>query len=99
MQIEQDPTGIEQHAPGAHLDAGNKKVPVENWSEKFYNQSMMFKRFIPFFLIFPLFLCCVTTPVTERWSLMLIPFDQEVKLGEDAYQEILKMKKSRMTAS
>ena len=54
---------------------------------------MMFKRFIPFFLVFPLFLCCVTTPVTERWSLMLIPFDQEVKLGEDAYQEILKKEK------
>jgi len=45
------------------------------------------------FLIFALFLGCVTTPVTERWSLVLIPFDQEVKLGEEAYAEILKKEK------
>ena len=54
---------------------------------------MMLKRFIPIFLVFPLFLGCVTTPVTERRSLVLIPFDQEVKLGEEAYQEILKKEK------
>lgn len=51
---------------------------------------MQFKRFIPIFLIFALFLGCVTTPVTERSSLVLIPFDQEVAMGEEAYREILK---------
>jgi predicted Zn-dependent protease len=57
---------------------------------KFYNQSMLLKRSIPFFLIFSLFLGCVTTPVSERQSLVLIPFENEVALGEEAYQEILK---------
>jgi predicted Zn-dependent protease len=54
---------------------------------------MLRKQFILVFLIFALFLGCVTTPVTERRSLVLIPFDQEVKLGEEAYQEILKKEK------
>lgn len=54
---------------------------------------MLRKQFILIFLIFALFSGCVTTPVTERRSLVLIPFDQEVKLGEEAYQEILKKEK------
>lgn len=54
---------------------------------------MLLKRFIPIFLIFALFWGCVTTPVTERRSLVLIPFDQEVALGEEAYREILKKEK------
>jgi predicted Zn-dependent protease len=54
---------------------------------------MLLKRFIPILLAFSLFLSCVTTPVTERRSLVLIPFDKEVALGEEAYRDILKKEK------
>lgn len=54
---------------------------------------MLFKYFISIFTVFSLFLGCVTTPITERRSLVLIPFDKEVALGEGAYQEILKKEK------
>ncbi len=74
-------------------DARNRKVSVEKRGGKFYNQFMLFKRFIPIFLVFPLFLGCFTTPITERRSLVLIPFENEVALGEEAYREILKKEK------
>ena len=44
-------------------------------------------------MIFSLFLGCVTTPISERRALVLIPFDEEVALGEEAYREILKKEK------
>ncbi len=75
---------------GHSLLARNRKVLVDNCDGRFYNQLMSRKRFIPIFLIFSLFLGCVTTPVTERRSLVLISFEQEVALGEEAYNEILK---------
>ncbi len=48
---------------------------------------------MPVVLIFSLLLGCVTTPVTGRRSLVLIPFEKEVALGEEAYREILKKEK------
>ena len=54
---------------------------------------MLNKHLILVFLIFTLFSGCVTTPVTERRSLVLIPFEKEVALGEEAYAEILKKEK------
>ena len=54
---------------------------------------MSLKRCISVFIVFSLFFGCVTTPVTERRSLVLIPFDKEVALGEEAYREILKKEK------
>ncbi len=48
---------------------------------------------MPVVLIFSLLLGCVTTPVTGRRSLVLIPFEKEVALGEAAYREILKKEK------
>ncbi len=57
---------------------------------KFYNQCMSPKRFIPILLVFSLFLGCVTTPISERSSMVLIPFEKEVALGEEAYRELLK---------
>ena len=77
------------YSPGTR----NRKVTVEKGNRKFYNQRMILKRFIPIFLIIALFLGCVTTPVSERRSFVLIPFDKEVKLGEEAYQEVLKKEK------
>lgn len=73
--------------------ARNRKVPVEKWRGKFYNQFMLYKYFISIFLVFSLFLGCVTTPLTERRSLVLIPFDKELALGEKTYQDILKKEK------
>lgn len=64
-------------------------MPVEKKAGKFYNQSMLLKRSITFFIVFSLFMGCVTTPVSERQSLVLIPFENEVALGEEAYREIL----------
>jgi predicted Zn-dependent protease len=74
-------------------DARNRKVPVEKRSGRFYNQAMWLKRFISFFLVFSLFLGCVTTPITDRRTLVLIPYDEEVALGEEAYRELLKKEK------
>lgn len=54
---------------------------------------MLPKRWIPVILICSLLLGCVTTPVTGRRSLVLIPFEKEVALGEEAYREILKKEK------
>jgi len=73
--------------------ARNSKVAVEKRSGKFYNQLMLTKYFISIFLVFSLFLGCATAPVTERRSLVLIPFDKEVTMGEEAYEEILKKEK------
>lgn len=36
---------------------------------------------------------CVTTPVSQRQALILIPFSQEVSLGRQAYGEVLKKEK------
>jgi metalloendopeptidase OMA1, mitochondrial len=54
---------------------------------------MSLKRFIPIFVIISLFSGCVTTPISERQALVLIPFDEEVALGEEAYRDILKKEK------
>ena len=54
---------------------------------------MVNKYFISIFLVFALFLGCVTTPVSERRSLVLIPFEKEVALGEKTYRDILKNEK------
>jgi metalloendopeptidase OMA1, mitochondrial len=54
---------------------------------------MSLKRFIPIFMIISLFSGCVTTPISERQALVLIPFDEEVALGEEAYRDILKKEK------
>jgi predicted Zn-dependent protease len=73
--------------------ARNSKVTIENMSIKFYNRLMFPKYFISILLVFSLFLGCATAPVTERRSLVLIPFDKEVTMGEEAYAEILKKEK------
>ncbi len=36
---------------------------------------------------------CVTTPVSQRQALILVPFSQEVSLGRQAYGEVLKKEK------
>lgn len=51
---------------------------------------MSLKHFISAVFVYALISGCVTTPVTERRSLVLIPFDQEVSLGQQAYENILK---------
>ena len=68
-------------------------MPIEKGGSRFYNRPMNIKRWFPVFLLIALFLGCVTTPVTERRSLVLIPFEKEVALGEEAYREILKKEK------
>ena len=40
------------------------------------------------FLILLFIAACVTTPVTQREALILIPFEQEVALGDQAYREM-----------
>lgn len=51
---------------------------------------MTHKYFVSIFLVFALFIGCVTTPITERRSLVLMSFEQEVALGEETYRDILK---------
>ena len=41
-------------------------------------------------------LSCVTTPITGKKSLVLIPFSQEVQLGEDAYRDFLSKEKKNI---
>lgn len=44
-------------------------------------------------LVFATLAACVTTPVSQRQALILIPFSQEVSLGRQAYGEVLKKEK------
>ncbi len=51
---------------------------------------------IKFFLMLPLCLWiagCVSTPVSNRSALILVPFSQEVSLGQQSYQAILSKEK------
>ncbi len=54
----------------------------------------MFKKsfLLPFLLVF-IAIACTTTPVTNREALILVPFEQEVALGAQAYKESLSGKK------
>ncbi len=58
--------------------------------------------FISTILCFFLFAGCAVTPESERTAIILIPFSQEVALGDQAYKDILSKEKlstdSRMTA-
>lgn len=47
------------------------------------------KRFWVLFFFTALVVACVTTPISRRSAFILIPFDQEVSLGAQAYREIL----------
>ena len=81
---------------GDSLQARNRKVPVENGRDKFYNQIMVLKRFIPIFLVFLLFSGCSKFPFSKRYgspppqTADAVPFDQEALLGKEAFGEILK---------
>ena len=51
------------------------------------------KRYLLYILLTLLVTACVTTPVTERKALILIPFEQELALGAQAYREVLNKEK------
>ena len=59
---------------------------------------IIFSTVLCFFLIAG----CTTTPESERTAIILIPFSQEVALGDQAYKDIMDKEKlstdSRMTA-
>ncbi|MGV7221045.1 MAG: M48 family metallopeptidase [Nitrospinales bacterium] len=50
---------------------------------------MISKKLITIALCFFLFAGCVATPETDRSAMILVPFSQEVALGDQAYKEIL----------
>lgn len=47
------------------------------------------KRFWVLLFFTALVVACVTTPISQRSAFILIPFDQEVSLGAQAYRGIL----------
>ncbi len=52
-------------------------------------ETMLKKWFAAIFVLCALVYGCITTPVSEKSALILIPFSQEVSLGEQAFGEIL----------
>jgi len=50
----------------------------------------IFKKIILSFVFLSFIAACATTPITNRKSLILIPFDVELSLGEDAFRDILR---------
>lgn len=52
-----------------------------------------FKKVVLSCLLVSFIVACATTPITNRRSLILIPFDMELSLGEKAYRDILKKEK------
>ncbi len=53
----------------------------------------IFKKIILSFVFISFFVACATIPVTNRKSLILIPFDVELSLGEQAFRDILRKEK------
>ena len=53
----------------------------------------MFKKCLIALLLSGILYACVTTPVSEKKALVLVPFSQEVSLGEQAFEEILQKEK------
>ncbi len=51
------------------------------------------KKIVLSFVFISFLASCVTTPVTNRKSLILIPFDVELSLGEKAFRDILRKEK------
>lgn len=58
---------------------------------------MFGKLFFTTFASLFLFSSCVTTPVTGKQAFVLIPFEQEKKMGEDAYRDFLSKERSRIS--
>jgi metalloendopeptidase OMA1, mitochondrial len=58
----------------------------------------MYKKFFYFLLITVLMyiVSCTTTPITGTRSFILIPFSQEVQLGQEAYSEFLSEQKANI---
>ncbi len=52
-----------------------------------------FKKIISLFVLVGIVAACATTPITNRKSLILIPFDVELSLGEKAFRDILRKEK------
>ena len=51
---------------------------------------MLNKRSLCISLLLTLLAACVTTPVSDKSAFILVPFGQEVSLGKQSYQDILK---------
>lgn len=57
----------------------------------------MFKKTTFFLLMLTLFLpSCITAPVTGKKSFVLLPFDQEVQMGQDAYSDFMSKQKNNI---
>ncbi|VAV83683.1 Zn-dependent protease with chaperone function [hydrothermal vent metagenome] len=52
-----------------------------------------FKKIILSLVLIGFLVACATTPITNRKSLILIPFDVELSLGEKAFRDILRKEK------
>ena len=52
--------------------------------------SRIFKKIILSVVLASFLIACATTPITNRKSLILLPFDVELSLGEKAFRDILK---------
>jgi len=57
--------------------------PIYNWPMRFYR-----KLLTVFFVV--IIAACVTTPISNKSAFIMIPIRQEIALGKQAYNQILK---------
>ena len=71
----------------------SSKVKLQNTTNETYNLSMgSYKKFFALVCLGVSF-ACVTTPISNKSAFIIIPLRQEISLGEQAYDQILKNEK------
>ncbi len=74
------------------------KRAIEIQTRSSYNPFMPNSLKVIFLTVFFVLTACVTTPISNRQALILIPNSQEVALGKQAYKEVLKDEKESENA-